>query len=86
MSLGARDTRPEIEERMLELYRRMTPQEKARRVFDLSRTARLLSAARIRRDTPGLSEREIEVRVAALVYGRALVHRATGIDPGSEYE
>jgi hypothetical protein len=85
MSLGARDTRPEIEERMLELYRKMTPQDKARRVFDLTRTARLLSAARIRRESSGLSDREVDVRVAALVYGRDLVHRATGMDPGSDY-
>lgn len=71
---------------MLQLYRQMTPQQKAARVFDLSRTARLLSAARIRRDHPELSDREVEVRVAALAYGRDLVHRATGIDPGPEYE
>jgi len=71
---------------MLELYRGMTPQEKARRVFDLNAAARALAAARIRKDHPELSEREIDVRVAALVYGRALVHRAVGIDPGPEYD
>jgi hypothetical protein len=86
VSLGARDTRPEIEERILALYRKMTPQEKAHRLVDLIRTSRLLSAARIRRDHPGLSNREVEVRVAALVYGRDLVRRATGVDPGPEYE
>ncbi|MBX3192852.1 MAG: hypothetical protein KF819_38060 [Labilithrix sp.] len=86
MAIGARDTRPEIEERMLALYREMTPQQKAVRLFDLIRTSRLLSGARIRRDQPELSEREVEVRVAALVYGRDLVRRATGIDPGPGYE
>lgn len=85
MAVGARDTRPEIEERMLELYRRMTPQEKARRMFALTRTARAMAAARIRRDHPELSPREVEVRVAALVYGRDLVRRATGMDPGPDY-
>lgn len=71
---------------MLELYRRMVPQEKARRVFDLVRTVRMLSAARIRRAHPELSDREVDVRVAALAYGRDLVLRATGIDPGPDYE
>lgn len=86
MSRGARDTRPDVEERMLQLYRQMTPQQKAARIFDLNRAARELSAARIRKDHPELSEREVEVRVAALVYGRELVRRAVGIDPGPEYE
>lgn len=71
---------------MLELYRQMTPQQKAARVFDLNQAARELSAARIRKEHPGLSEREVQVRVAALVYGRDLVRRAVGIDPGPEYE
>lgn len=89
MSLGARDTRPVIEERLLQLYRAMTPEQRAARVFVLTRTtrtARQLSAARIRRDHPELSDREVEARVAALAYGRDLVRRATGIDPGPEYE
>jgi hypothetical protein len=86
VSLGARDTRPEVEERMLLLYRQMTPQQKAVHVFDLNEATRELSAARIRREHPELSEREVDVRVAALVYGRDLVRRATGIDPGPEYE
>lgn len=86
VSLGARDTRPEIEERMLQLYRQMTPQQKAARIFDLNLAARTLSAARIHREHPNLSPREVEVRVAALVYGRDLVKRATGMDPGPDYE
>ncbi len=86
VSLGARDTRPDIEERMLQLYRQMTPQQKAARIFDLNRAARELSAARIRKEHPDLSDREVQVRVAALVYGRELVRRAVGVDPGPDYE
>jgi hypothetical protein len=71
---------------MLQLYREMTPQQKAVRVFDLNAAARALSAARIRKECPHLSQREVDVRVAALVYGRDLVRRATGIDPGPDYE
>ncbi len=34
----ALDTPPEIEERILEGYRRMTPQEKFRRIIELNRS------------------------------------------------
>lgn len=71
---------------MLELYRAMTPQQKARRIFDLNEAARQLSGARIRKEHPELLQRDIDARVAALVYERELVRRATGIDPGPEYE
>lgn len=71
---------------MLELYSRMSVSEKAKKVFDLMRATRELSALRIRREHPDLSEREVQVRIAALVYGRDLVKRATGIDPGSDYD
>lgn len=69
---------------MLELYARMSPAQKANKVFDLMRATRELSALRIRSEHPELSEREIQVRVAALIYGRDLVKRATGIDPGAD--
>jgi hypothetical protein len=80
--MGLSDTRPEIERIVLDAYRRMSPAEKLVRVFDLTSATRELSAARIRAEHPGLSAREIDVRVAALVYGRDLVLKATGIDPG----
>lgn len=70
---------------MIEAFARMAPAEKLRRVFDLTQATRELSAARIRSDHPELPEREIQARVAALVYGRDLVLRATGIDAGAEY-
>jgi len=63
----------------------MTPQQKAARIFDLNRAARALSAARIRKEHPDLSDREVQVRVAALVYGRELVRRTVGVDPGPDY-
>lgn len=71
---------------MLELYGRWTPAQKANKVFDLMRATRELSALRIRTEHPELSPREVQVRVAALIYGRDLVRRATGIDPGVEYD
>jgi hypothetical protein len=86
MRTGRSDTSPLIEQRMLELYRRMTPAQKANKVFDLMRATRELAALRIRAEQPTLSEREVQVRVAALIYGRELVARATGIDPGADYD
>ncbi len=71
---------------MIELYGRMSVAQKANKVFDLMRATRQLSALRIRAEHPDLSEREVQVRVAALVYGRELVARATGIDPGADYD
>lgn len=44
---------------MLQLYRQMTPQQKAARIFDLNLAARALSAARIDREHPNLSPREV---------------------------
>jgi hypothetical protein len=78
--------RPELEEDMLEFYRRMTPQEKATRVFALIDETRRQAADRIRNQHPELTDREVLVRVAGLAYGRELVLRATGMDPGPEYD
>jgi hypothetical protein len=54
------DTPPEIEEILLEGYRRMHPVDKLRQVFDLNRTAQQMAAIRIQaRYGPDLSEREL---------------------------
>lgn len=86
MRAGRSDTAPSIEAKMLELYSTLSPAQKANKVFDLMRATRELSALRIRSEHPELSQREVEVRVAALIYGRDLVRRATGIDAGPEYD
>jgi hypothetical protein len=86
MRSGRSDTSSSIEARMLQLYNAMTPTQKANKVFDLMRASRQLAAIRIRSEHPELSPREIEVCVAALIYGRDLVRRATGIDPGPDYD
>jgi hypothetical protein len=86
MRAGRSDTSKAIEARMLELYGRMSPAQKAAKVFDLMRATRELAAARIRNEHPDLSPREVQVRVAALIYGRDLVRRATGIDASPDYD
>ncbi len=41
------DTPPEVEEILLEGYRRMSPVDKLRQVFELNRTAQRMAALRI---------------------------------------
>jgi len=86
MARGLSDTAPEIDARIVAAFARMSVSAKLRRVFDLTQATRELSAARIRREHTELTPREVEIRVAALIYGRDLVRRATGVDPGAEYD
>ena len=80
-----RDTDPDVEERMLEGYRRMTPLEKLQRVFELNRAVEQLALARIREwYGPNLSEREEQLRLAALRLDRATMIEAFGWDPEVE--
>jgi hypothetical protein len=44
MRTQSADTSPEIEELLLEGYRRMTPWEKLRQVFELNRMAQQMAA------------------------------------------
>ena len=61
------DTPPEIEDLVLEGYRRMTPWEKLRQVFELNRMAQQMAAMRIQAQYgPNLPERELRLRLAAL--------------------
>jgi hypothetical protein len=70
------DTHPAIAAMILDGYRRMTPAEKLARCADLSTSVRQLAAARIRAENPGLTEREVLWRVAALLYPPELLERA----------
>lgn len=79
------DTPLEIEEILLEGYRRMTPAEKLQRVADLNRAVQELALARIRKQYgPDLSEREERLRLAALWLDRETMMRVFGWDPEIE--
>jgi hypothetical protein len=78
------DTPPEIEEILLEGYRRMPPVEKLRQVFDLNRTAQRMAAMRIQARYGDLSERELRLRLAALWLDRETMIAAFGWDPEVE--
>ena len=82
MKTQSDDTPPEIEERLLEGYRRMTPWEKLRQVFELNRMAQQMAAMRIQAQYgPNLSERELRLRLAALWLDRETMIEAFGWDP-----
>jgi hypothetical protein len=80
---GISDTHPAIEARMIEGYRAMTPAEKLCRVEALNETVLQLAAARIRQENPGLTERELRLRLAALWLPVETMRRAFGWDPAA---
>jgi hypothetical protein len=71
----AADTSREAERIQIDLWRRMTPSEKARAVSDISRATQELSLAGIRLRHPRASERERLLRLAMLKLGRRLTNR-----------
>ena len=78
-----RDTTADIEAIQSELYRRMTFEQKARRVTELTAGACLLALAGLRQRHPGASEQELLLRLAALRLGAETVARVYGwVAPG----
>ena len=74
--MGAqRDTSREAEERYYELWRQRTPREKAVMLAGLVSSVRRLALAGERDANPGLSERALEARVAARLYGKDVARR-----------
>lgn len=69
------DTSPAAERLQVELWRRMSPIDKARTVSALTRATQELSLAGIRQRYPHASEREWFVRLAVLTLGRRLTAR-----------
>jgi hypothetical protein len=75
------DTTVEIDRMLFDAYRAMTPEQKIRRMGDLTNAASLLALAGIRARHPGCSDREARLRLAALRYGPDLVRSAFGWAP-----
>ena len=79
------DTPPEVEEILLEGYRRMTPVERLAKALDMSRAVQQLALARIRAEYgPGLTEREERLRLAALWLPRETMVEVFDWDPEVE--
>ena len=65
---------------MRELYRRMTPAQKMRRVMDLGATTDALARCHLRESHPGATERELTLRVAARRFDADTMIRVFGWD------
>lgn len=60
----------------------MEPRDKVRMVMALNRSVEAMALAGLRLRYPDASERELRLRFAARRYGRELVLKAFGWDPG----
>jgi hypothetical protein len=70
-----KDTTADVEAIQFELYRRMTVEQKARRVTELTAGACRLALAGLRQRYPGASEQELLLRLAVLRLGPETVAR-----------
>jgi hypothetical protein len=79
------DTPAEIEQRLVEEYRRMSPGKRLMMAMEMNRAVQQMAAARIRAQYgPDLPERELRLRLAALWIDRDTMVRAFGWDPRAE--
>jgi hypothetical protein len=76
------DTPAEVEQRLVEEYRRMTPGQRLMMALEMNRAVQQLATARIQAQYgPDLPERELRLRLAALWIDRDTMIRAFGWDP-----
>jgi len=77
------DTDPRALEVFLECQRRMSASEKVQGMLNLNRMVFETAAAEVRRQHPGINEREVFLRTAARHLDRATMMRVYGWDPES---
>lgn len=70
------DTSPEVEQRQIEGWRRLTPAAKVGLVLQMSATVRQLALVGLRQRHPHASARELQLRLAELLLGSDLARRA----------
>jgi len=75
------DSPPKIQKILIDGYRRMTPQQKLKRVNELNKSIQQLALARIRWQYGEISEREQKLRLASLWLDRKLMIKVFGWDP-----
>jgi hypothetical protein len=75
---GPSDTSEAVEALLVEAHRRMTPQQKIRRVLDCNAASEALAAAGLRARHGTLGDAELRLRVAALRLDRETMRRAFG--------
>jgi hypothetical protein len=78
------DTSPSAHRVMIEGYRKMAPHEKMEQVNALTRSVQEMALARIRREYPNCSEREMKLRLASLWLDRKTMIKVFDWDPEEE--
>lgn len=81
MKTQSPDTHPEIENVLIEGYRRMPPWEKIARIHQMNEFMRQLALTDIRRRHPDADDRECKLRLASRWLDAALMRKAFGWDP-----
>jgi hypothetical protein len=84
MLTPANDTPPQIQKILIEGYRKMSPQQKLKRVAELTLAVQQLALARIRRQYGDISERELHLRLASLWLDSETMKRVFNWDPQKE--
>ena len=82
MAFAPSDTSPDAERVLTDLYRRMTPAEKLRRVAELNEATAAFARAGLRTRDPRADERTIFLGLAALRLGGPMVELVYGQTPG----
>lgn len=75
------DTPPHIEEMLIEIYRQMTPAQKMRQVSQLTLAVQQMALARIKKQYGPCSDRELQLRLAALWLDRETMIKVFQWDP-----
>lgn len=78
------DTSPQIQKIVIAGYRQMSPQEKLKRVSELTKAVQQLALARIRQQYGEIPEREQRLRLASLWLDRETMLRVFNWDPSVE--
>ena len=81
MKSPTQDTHPKIQRILIEGYRKMTPQQKMKRVTELTKSIQQLALARIRKQYGDISEREQHLRLASLWLDREIMIKVFDWDP-----
>ncbi|RPJ62318.1 MAG: hypothetical protein EHM23_03620 [Acidobacteria bacterium] len=84
MLRGVTDTDRGTMKRLIEAYRRMTPQQKMRAVSDMTKAVQYMALARIRKQRGTITERELRLRLASLWLDRETMIRGFNWDPERE--
>ena len=72
------DTSPEAWRVLMDLIRRLSPEERLQRAMDLSEAVRLAAEDALRRTHPGATERDIFLLAARQKLGNELCRRVYG--------